>query len=785
MRFRLCLCVMAGLACVPAHAGNPLDFAKDVLPILERSCLPCHNATKSEADLMLETPQLMLKGGEKGPAIKPNHGIESLLYLTSAKLKKPFMPPAENKSKAQPLSSQQMEIVRRWIDEGAIGKGKVKQPVKWQAMPPMARINAVAVSHDGVFAAAARGNRVTLYDVPLKQAGAELPADAHRDLINALAFSPDGSLLATGSFGEIKLWKLVQLQLKPSSVPLTEPAKLECLSPDGAWKASAPGNAEARITSVDGKKVVATLRVDRGLADRIAQQDLQVLTTTFELGYQTDEQKKAVEALKKFEDAAKKAATDHADLVKRKPEIEKAVAEANKQRDDLFRVRDSAAVAATSAAMAKDKADKDQVAAQTALDAVKDAKDKKATEEAFNTARKAAEAAAKAVVQTIKAQTDAIAKANEAQKSLNEAQSEVGKATDAALTAKKTADDLAKGNADVETLKKRVVAAQSALDHAKKTQDVMSKTLPLVPSPFRSLAFAPDGKLVVTAHEDGCLRCWNAATGEARWTQHVDKQPLGALMLKDGALMLAKASGETFTLDLTPRWELVRAIGDSTKVDSPLTDRVNALAFSPDGKLLATGSGDPSRSGEIKIWDLATGKLVREFVKPHKDVVLALDFSSDGRQLASGSADRAVRLWDVASGRQLRNLEAHSGHVLSVSLRHDGRMLASAGADNAVRTWSLITGDVVKTISDFKKEVTSLHYAEQRNLLVATSGDPSLRLFTDEGGAVRSDDKTFKSFLTAGCVTTDGKVELAGDAAGTLWVLSGEGKLLATFEAPK
>ncbi len=788
MSLRFCFFLPVCLACLPAFAGNPLDFAKDVLPILERSCLPCHNATKSEADLMLETPQLMLKGGEKGPAIKPNHGAESLLYLTAAKLKKPFMPPAENKSKALPLSSQQVEIIRRWIDEGAIGKGKVKEPVKWQSMPRLARVNAVVLTNDGGFAAVARGNRVTLYDLSLKQPVAELPADAHRDLINALAFSPDGSLLATGSYGEVKLWKLSTLQLKPASAPSADLAKLECISPDGTLKASAPANAEARITSADGKKILASLRLDRDLADRIARQDLQVMTSTFELSYQTGEQKKAADSLTKFEEAAKKAATENADFVKRKVEIEKAVTEAAKQRDELRRALETSAAAVVSATGAKDKADKDQAAAQTASDGLKNSPDKNAVEEATKAlpaVKKAAETAAKALAEATKKQTDATTKANEAQKALNEAQSETGKVTDAALTAKKTADDLAKGKADVETLKKLVVSAQSDLDKAKKAQDGLGKSLPVVPSPFRGLAFSADGKLVVSSHEDGCLRCWNARTGEARWTHHLDKQPLGGVILRDEALVVAKASGEAFTLDLTPRFDLVRTIGDSTKVDSPLTDRVNALAFSPDGKLLATGSGDPSRSGEIKLWDLSTGRLVREFVKPHKDAVLALDFSHDGRQLASGAADRAVRLWEVATGTQLRNLEAHSNHVLAVSLRHDGRMLASAGADGAVRTWSLLTGDVVKTISDFKKEVTSVHYAEQRDLLVATSGDPSLRLFTDEGTGVRSDDKTFKSFLTAGCATPDGKVEVAGDAAGTLWIMSGAGTVLASFEAPK
>ena len=750
----LWLVVFAGSA---TYAAAPVDFAKDVLPILERSCLPCHNATKSEGDLMLETPQLMLKGGEKGPSISPNHAAESLLYLTAARQKKPFMPPAENKSKALPLTSQQLEIVRRWIDEGAIGKGKVKQPVKWQPMPHVARVGAIAVTNDGAFVAASRGNHVTVYDIPLQQPVAELPMDAHRDLINAVAFSPDGTLLATGSFGEVKLWKWVTLSVKTSSTKLV-PA-----------------------SAVVDAKALESLKMDSDKVAEVAAASLHQQEALFELTYQKEAQQKASDALKKFEESAKKAATEDADLTKRKTEIAKAVVEATKARDSLLMQKDAAEEALVKAMAAKENADK--VLAETQAEAnTADAAKKEAAIKALAAAKTEAEAAAKALSDADKKEKDLVYKANDAQKNLNEAQSETGKAIDAALSARKTSEDLAQGKKELAAAEQLVTSAQAVLDQANKSLDDLKKRSPVL-SPVKALVKTPDQKLIFTAHEDGYVRGWLASTGEGRWTRRIDKEPLAALAWQDGKLQVAKGSGETVELDIMPRLELVRTFGDSTKVDSPLTDRVNAISFSADGKLLATGSGDPSRSGEIMLWDIASGKLVRAFNKPHKDAVLALDFSADGKQMVSGSADRGVRLWDVATGKLLRNLEAHSGHVLSVSLRHDNRMLASAGADGAIRTWSLLSGDVVKTISDFKKEVTSVHYTAQGNLLVATAGDPQIRVLTDEGKAVRTDDKTTGSFITCGSVTPSGNLSIAGDAAGTLWVFASDGKVVTRFNA--
>src|SRR5690606_20344932 len=112
-----------------------------------------------------------------------------------------------------------------------------------------------------------------------------------------------------------------------------------------------------------------------------------------------------------------------------------------------------------------------------------------------------------------------------------------------------------------------------------------------------------------------------------------------------------------------------------------LADRVLTLDFSPDGRLLATGGGLPSRSGELKLWDAADGRLVQEIVDAHADTIFAVRFAPDGARLASAGADRMVRVFDIASGELRQQLAGHTAHVLGLSWRAGGRELVSCGTD--------------------------------------------------------------------------------------------------------
>jgi WD40 repeat protein len=99
---------------------------------------------------------------------------------------------------------------------------------------------------------------------------------------------------------------------------------------------------------------------------------------------------------------------------------------------------------------------------------------------------------------------------------------------------------------------------------------------------------------------------------------------------------------------------------------------VSALAFTPDGKALLTASGDK----HIRVWDPATGKELRRLTG-HKGPVLSLSLARDGKTLASGGQDETVRLWDVPSGKELKRLAGHRGDVAAVALSPDGKQVAS------------------------------------------------------------------------------------------------------------
>ncbi|GAB4189225.1 MAG: serine/threonine protein kinase [Roseiflexaceae bacterium] len=115
---------------------------------------------------------------------------------------------------------------------------------------------------------------------------------------------------------------------------------------------------------------------------------------------------------------------------------------------------------------------------------------------------------------------------------------------------------------------------------------------------------------------------------------------------------------------------------------------VFALAFSPDGTLLASSAVDEN---QVRLWEVSSGRLVRTF-SGHSGWVRSLRFSPDGSVLASGSTDRSIRLWDVASGRSLRTLSGHTNWLGGLDFSPDGTLLASASRDGTVRLWDVANG---------------------------------------------------------------------------------------------
>ena len=100
---------------------KPVDFAAEIMPIFKANCVACHAASDAEADLVLETPQSIVKGGASGPAVVPGESGKSRLLLMAAHRRKPAMPPADNKVGAKQLTSDQLGLIRLWIDQGAKG----------------------------------------------------------------------------------------------------------------------------------------------------------------------------------------------------------------------------------------------------------------------------------------------------------------------------------------------------------------------------------------------------------------------------------------------------------------------------------------------------------------------------------------------------------------------------------------------------------------------------------------------------------------------------------------
>jgi WD40 repeat protein/serine/threonine protein kinase len=245
----------------------------------------------------------------------------------------------------------------------------------------------------------------------------------------------------------------------------------------------------------------------------------------------------------------------------------------------------------------------------------------------------------------------------------------------------------------------------------------------------RRAAFSPDGRLFAYGGEGNTVKVWEVDTGRERMSLEGHKELVYSVTFSPQGDRLVSASWDVTTRvwDVEARRELFR-VGNN--------NAVWGAEFSPDGNLLAAAGGvaDPV----VKIYDARTGRLVHT-LEGHVDRVGCVAFSPDGKRLASGSIDKTVRIWELDRGREVITLRGHDDLVTRVLFGPKGRWLASSDDTGKLRVWDgppegVASGRRCVTLSGHTHKVFALAFSSDGRQLASASQDRTVRVWDVAGG---------------------------------------------------
>lgn len=305
-----------------------------------------------------------------------------------------------------------------------------------------------------------------------------------------------------------------------------------------------------------------------------------------------------------------------------------------------------------------------------------------------------------------------------------------------------------------------------------------------------SVVFSPDGKTLASGSRDTTIRLWNISNLQS--DQIMDQSLVGhtnyiysIAYSPDGKTLASGSWDKTIRL-----WNV-----SDTKQYKPLgnpltghTDYIYSIAFSPDGKTLASGSWD----GTIRLWDVSnpeSPQLLRQPISGHTGVINSLVFNQNGRILASGSADKSIRLWDVSNPNNVEllgdPLTGHADSVFSVAFSPDGKTMASGSYDKSIILWDISNPNAPYQLGQpllgHTDGVFSVSFSPDGKKLASGSNDKTIRIWDvsnpEAAQSLGLPLSIHKGGVESVAFSKDGQLLASGSEDGSvgLWYISDQG----------